>query len=324
MDFPYEHMAAFHAVAKYGSFSRAGAALLRSQSAVSVQVAKLEAALGKRLFDRTTKRVVLTEAGQILLRYSTQIAGLLQQAMQELDDLDHLERGRLVLCTSDTTACYRLPALLQHYRECHPGIDMVVRNATSPQTIEAVCAHEVDLGIVTLAALKPELEAIPLFPRHDVLICHPQHPLAQRTTVLLKDLESYPLILLDQQCASRRIIDELCAQARVRLRITMELSSIEVIKRFVRIDAGLSVVPAIAVQEEVQTGGLAAVALHDLPHRSRYKMGVIYKKGRYLSLAARSFLQELQAYFAPGSRVGISTAPTVRTLPQAPDKSHGS
>ena len=84
----------------------------------------------------------------------------------------------------------------------------------------------------------------------------------------------------------------------------MELSSIEVIKRFVRIDAGLSVVPAIAVQEEVQAGGLAAVALHDLHQRSQYKMGVIYKKGRYLSLAARSFLQELQAYFVPETRVG--------------------
>jgi DNA-binding transcriptional LysR family regulator len=117
-------------------------------------------------------------------------------------------------------------------------------------------------------------------------------------------LEAYPLILLDQRCASRRLIDELCIQARVRLHITMELSSIEVIKRFVRIDAGLSVVPAIAVQEEVQTGGLAAVALHDLQQHSRYKMGAIYKKGRYLSLAARSFLQELQAYFAPGTRVG--------------------
>jgi len=302
MDFPYEQMAAFHAVAKYGSFSKAGAALLRSQSAVSVQIAKLEAALDKRLFDRTTKHVALTEAGQILLRYITQIEGLLQQAAQELADLDHLERGRLVLCTSDTTACYRLPALLQQYRARHPGIDMVVRNATSPQTIEAVCAHEVDLGIVTLAALRPELEAIPLFPRHDVVICHPQHPLAQRTTVLLKDLEAYPLILLDQRCASRRLLDELCAQARVRLRISMELSSIEVIKRFVRIDAGLSVVPAIAVQDEVQAGGLAAVALHDFQQRAPYKMGVIYKQGRYLSLAARSFLQALETYFTPGLR----------------------
>src|SRR3989441_11798962 len=116
MDFPYEHMAAFHAVAKYGSFSRAGAALLRSQSAVSVQVAKLEAALGKRLFDRTTKHVALTEAGQILLRYSTHIDGLLELAMQELADLDHLGRGRLGLCTPDTTACYRLAAVLQPYR----------------------------------------------------------------------------------------------------------------------------------------------------------------------------------------------------------------
>ena len=59
-----------------------------------------------------------------------------------------------------------------------------------------------------------------------------------------------------------------------------------------------------AIQEEVQAGGLAAVAIHDFHDRPWYKMGAIYKKGRYLSLAARSFLQELQAYFAPGTRVG--------------------
>jgi DNA-binding transcriptional LysR family regulator len=230
----------------------------------------------------------------------------LQQAVQEIEDLDQLARGRLVLCASDTTACYRLPAMLQQYRAQHPGIDIVVRNATSPQTIEAVCAHEVDLGIVTLAALRPELEAVPLFPRRDVLICHPQHPLAQRATVLLKDLEHYPLILLDQRCASRRIIDEWCAQARVHLRITMELSSIEVVKRFVRIDAGVSIVPAVAVQEEVQGGMLAAVAIHDLHQQPSYTMGVIYKRGRYLSLAACSFLQELQAFFTPGTPAGIA------------------
>ena len=74
--------------------------------------------------------------------------------------------------------------------------------------------------------------------------------------VLLKALEAYPLILFDQRCASQRLIDELCMQARVRLRITMELSSIEVIKHLVRIDAGLSVVPSTAVQEEVQTNSL--------------------------------------------------------------------
>jgi len=130
---------------------------------------------------------------------------------------------------------------------------------------------------------------------------------ASRADVFLCDVPSsaaiirllHPLILLDQRCASRRIIDELCAQARVQLHITMDLSSIEVIKRFVRINAGLSVVPAIAIPEEVQASGLAAVAIHDVRNRPRHTMGVIDKKGRYLPLAARSFLQELQACCTP-------------------------
>ena len=261
--------------------------------------------------------MVLT-GGQILLRYSMQIDEFLQQAQQELADLDQLERGRLVLCTSDTTACYRLPALLQHYRARHPGIDMVVRNATSPQTIEAVCAHEVDLGIVTLAGLKPELEAIPLFSRHDVLICHPQHSLAQRSTVLLKDLEAYPSILLDQRVPPGASSTSYVSRS-VRLHITHGIELIEVIKRFVRIDAGLSVVPAIAVQEEVQTGGLAAVALHDLQQRSRYKMGAIYKKGRYLSLARVVSCKNCKPISLLGQgrqrQVSIGTKPLTLTLP---------
>lgn len=296
MNLPYDQMLAFHAVAKHGSFSKAATALFRTQSAVSIQVAKLEASLGKRVLDRTTKYLALTEAGEILERYITRIEELMQQAGQELEDLDHMEQGRLVLCTSDTTGCYRLPAMLQQYRERYPGIDIVVRNATSPRTIQAVCEHEVDLGIVTLASLKPELESIPLFPRHDVLICHPQHDVAQRKTVRLKDLENYPMILLDQNCSSRRIIDELCERARAELAITMELSSIEVIKRFVRIDSGLSIVPEIAIREEVQTGALAMVEIADFQERKRHKVGVIYRKGRYLSRAAQSFLQELQAH----------------------------
>jgi DNA-binding transcriptional LysR family regulator len=293
----YEHMLTFAAVAKHGSFSKAAAEIFRTQSAVSIQVAKLEETLGRRLFDRTTKHIELTEAGHVLLRYVQQIDGLMQQAVQELDDLDQLARGRLVLCTSDTTGCYRLPAVLQRYRERHPGVDIVVRNATSPRTIQAVMEHQVDLGIVTLSGLPAGLEAVPLFARHDVLICHPQHPLATRRAVRLKDLERYALILLDQHCSSRRLLDELCALAKVQLPVSMELSSIEVIKRFVCIDAGLSIVPAVAVHEEVKAGILAAVEISDVQDHPAVKMGAVYKRGKYLSRAASSFLDALREYF---------------------------
>jgi DNA-binding transcriptional LysR family regulator len=294
---PYDALRTFAEVARQGSFSRAAGVLCRSQSAVSLAVLKLEGVVGRRLLDRTTKRVALTEAGEVLLGYARQTEALLEQAGRELEDLDRMERGRLVICASDTTGCYRLPAILQRYREQHPGIEIVIRNATSPRTVQAVLDHEVDLGIVTLKGLAPELEATPLFPRRDVLICHPQHRLARRKRILLKDLERYSFILLDERCSSRRIIDELCAEARVVLPISMELSSIEVIKRFVRIDSGLSVVPEMAVQEEVAGGTLAAVEVSDMARAPQYDMGVVYKQGRYLTLAARSFLEELRTFF---------------------------
>lgn len=296
-DLPYESMRTFAAVARLGSFSRAGQELLRSQSAVSLQIAKLERAVGRRLLDRTTKRVELTEAGRVLLGYLHQTEALLEQAGQELEDLDQLERGRLVICASDTTGCYRLPDILQGYRGRHPGIEIVIRNATSPRTVQAVLDHEVDLGIVTLSALAPGLEAVPLFPRKDVLICHPEHRLARRKRILLKDLERHPFILLDDKCASRRLLDSLCRDAGAVLPVAMELSSIEVIKRFVRIDAGLSVVPEMAVQEEVAAGTLASVEIADFEGAPRTQMGAVYKQGRYLTLAARSFLDELRDSF---------------------------
>jgi DNA-binding transcriptional LysR family regulator len=296
-DLPYEPMRTFAEVARLGSFSRAAKTLFRSQSAVSLQVAKLEGAVGKRLLDRTTKRVELTEAGRVLLRYFEQSEALLEQAGRELEDLDQLEHGRLVICASDTTGCYRLPDILRRYSARHPGIEIVIRNATSPRTTQAVLDHEVDLGIVTLRDLGSGLEAVPLFRRRDVLICHPDHRLARRKRILLKDLEQYPFILLDDKCSSRRILDALCGEARVALQIRMELSSIEVIKRFVRIDAGLSVVPDMAVQEEVAGGTLASVEISDMQRGPHHEMGVIYKRGRYLTLAARSFLDELRATF---------------------------
>jgi len=145
MDFSYDALRMFAEVAVQQSFSKAAKKLFRSQSAVSLQIAKLEEATGKRLLDRGTKKVALTDAGQILLGYVRQTEALLEQATKQLQDLDHLERGRLVLCTSDTTGCYRLPAILQRFRRQYPGIEIVVRNATSPRTIDAVLDNEVDL-----------------------------------------------------------------------------------------------------------------------------------------------------------------------------------
>lgn len=295
MDLTFEQINAFYAVATTGSFSTAADKIFRTQSAVSIQIAKLEEIIGQRLFYRTTKSIELTEAGSVFLRYVDKIRGLLAEAEQELLDLEKMERGRLVISTSDTTACYRLPGILQAFQARYPGIDLIVRNATSLKTIEKVMQNEVDIGIATLAYLKPGLQAVPLFSRSDVLICHPDHPLADRKRVFLKDLEHYLCILLDDNCSSRRILDQACKKARVKLSIAMELSSIEVIKNLVMINSGISIVPEVSIQKEVRAGMLSAIEITDFQENRETRMGVIYKKNRYLSLAAKSFLQELKA-----------------------------
>lgn len=300
MEITIEQINAFHAVAKYHSFSKAGQKLYRTQSAISIQIANLEETLGRKLFHRTTKIIKLTDAGEVFLRYVEDIKRLLEEAEQELIDLEEMQHGRLTISTSDTTACYRLPGILQAYKVRYPGIEIIVRNATSLKTIDSVLQNEVDLGIATLSYLKPGLEAIPLFSRFDVVICHPDHPLAGRKEVLLKDLEQYMCILLDQNCSSRRILDEACRIAKVDLTIAMELSSIEVVKSFVSINSGISIVPDVSIREEVVMGRLASLRIKDSKHFQQRKMGVIYKKDRYLSIAAQGFLKELKENLIEG------------------------
>lgn len=294
MNITFEQMNAFYGVAKYRSFSRAGREIFRSQSAVSIQIANLEDAIGQKLFHRTTKSIELTDAGKTLLRYVEDIRRLLDEAEMELQDLVGMARGRLTICTSDTTACYRIPRVLQEYTARYPGIEITVRNATSLKTIDQVLGGEVDLGISTLSYLKPGLHALPLFSRSDVVICHPEHPLASRKEIFLKDLEPYHSVLLDRNCSSRRILDEACEKAKTRLSIAMELSSIEVVKSLVSINAGISVVPEVAVHEEVREGRLVSIRIKDFYTSGQSRMGVIYRKDRYLSIAAKSFLQMLK------------------------------
>jgi DNA-binding transcriptional LysR family regulator len=294
IDITIEQINAFHAVATCGSFSQAGKKIFRTQSAVSIQIARMEDLLNEKLFHRTTKMIELTDAGKVMLGYVTRIKTLLEEAEKEIVDMGKLEHGRLIISTSDTTACYRLPNILQSYKAKYPGIEILVRNSTSLNTIEMVMQNEVDIGIATLAYIKPDIEAIPLFSRKDVVICHPDHPLARKKEVFLKDLEQYKCVLLDKNCSSRRILDEFCKVAKVNISIAMELSSIEVIKNFVAVNAGISIVPEVAIQKEKKAGELKTLILRDFEKGKEKKIGVIYKKNRYLSIAAKKFLEELK------------------------------
>ncbi len=221
MDF--ERLKAFQAVAKEKSFSKAAERIYKTQPAVSQAIRCLETELGVRLFLRLGRTVELTQAGAVLVEYARQAFQALEQARERVKALKGLEEGKLIIGTSDTTACYVLPPALRIFRRRYPGIEIIISNRPSPVTLQHVLSHEVDLGIVTLPVSHSGVEVMELLVREDVVICSPRHPLSARKRMRIKQLAGHPLLLLDRGSSTRNFIDECFAREGVAPDVAMEL-----------------------------------------------------------------------------------------------------
>ncbi len=289
MDLDSERLRTFRAVARAGGFSRAAAQLHKTQPAVSQSVRALEDDVGEPLFHRLARRVRLTPAGEILLEHAEQSFAVLDVARRRLQALGSLEAGELVIGTSDTNACYVLPPVLAAFRRAYPGIEVRISNRPSPATERQVEAREVDVGFVTLPAESPKLAAEPLLVREDVAIFAPDHRLAGRSRVRFEDLVREPLLLLDRGSRTRSLIDGHLAASGRAPRIAMELASIEVVKRLVALGFGVSVVPRIAVEAELEAGSLAWASV--FPRAEARSLGVVFPRNAPLSRAAERFVE---------------------------------
>jgi DNA-binding transcriptional LysR family regulator len=269
---------AFLAVAQQRGFSRAARALGKTQSSVSQAIAQLERDLGEKLFDRIGRGASLTVAGQLLVGHAEEIFEQMRRARAHLEAARTLETGELVIGTSDTLACHLLPPVLAAFRARFPRVDLRLDNRPSPATAAAVAERRVHVGVVSLPlqddqhdntaqltpVLRGRIDIEPLVAQVDLLICRPDHPLARKRGVRLADLVPHPLLLLDRTTASRAYLAAAFARAGLRPRITMEMSSVEVLKRLVELGFGISIVPAWAATREAAAGSLVCRPLVDL------------------------------------------------------------
>lgn len=282
----------FLVVAKEKSFSKAAEILFRTQPAVSQSIRALEDELGERLFLRAGRTNSLTQAGRILKEHAEEAFAALDRGRMRIESLKELKEGELVISASDTTSYYVLPEVLSIFRRQYPGVEVRILNRPSPVSVELVAAHKSDIGIVTLPVSHPDLMAEPISSREDVAICAPDHPLARRPGIKFEDLLIYPLILLDTGSNTRSFIDQRLGEMDVRPNISMEIGSIEVIKKLVQLDFGVSIVPRISVMEEARQGILHYMSVFD---RSEWRnLGVIYPRKGLYSLAAQVFVKMLK------------------------------
>lgn len=282
-----QQLRGFYEVAREGSFTRAARNLFLTQPAVSLQVKSLEEELGQRLVERAGRSLRLTTAGEILLGRARTVFGELAAAQEEIEALRQVIRGRVVIGTSDTNCTYVLPGVLAEFRTACPEVAVEVRNKMSSEVGQLVLEDRVDFGLATLPLTHRRLRTEALFRRDEALICGAEHRLARRRSVRLETVAAEPLLLLEQGSRSRAALDEAFQRAGLNPEVAMNLGSIEVIKRFVEEDFGVSVVPRVAVAEEVKEGRLAAARVQGLEPRA---VGLVTHRGRRLSAAASALV----------------------------------
>jgi LysR family transcriptional regulator, regulator for metE and metH len=244
------------AVADTGSFTGAGQRLHLSQSAVSRQILLLEEELKEQLFLRLGRKVRITPTGTTLLGLSQRLFDDLEQTRASIVESQQRVTGSLRLVGGMTVCLYVFPPLLKAFRKDYPDVDVKVAAGATPRLIRQLRAGTADLGLLTLPVDDPNLVSVPVMREELLLVTAPQHPLARRKHITPQDLVRQPFVLFEQGSGSRRAIEEFFVKEQIAPKVVTETENVEIIKAFVRVGMGVTIIPYQAVAREVRAGTL--------------------------------------------------------------------
>ena len=299
-------VATFRAVAEELSFSRAAHRLGYVQSSVSAQVAALEQELGAPLFDRLGRRIALTDAGRVMLRYSGRLLDLTEETREAVADAGvgaGEVKGTLTVSAPETLLTYRLPRLLALFHERHPKVRLSVRPSAVGRLVGSM-RRSVEEGSVDVAFVldgpveAPGLSVEPLLEESVSVIVPAAHALAPSTMVTSRDLSGETVLLPEAPesgCAYRGQFERQLGAAGALPAERMEFQSIEAVKQCVAAGMGVSVLPSVAVSAELEDGKLAALRWQE-PFEVLTQM--VWHEKRWQSPALRAFLETAREVFS--------------------------
>ena len=275
-------------VAQEQSFSRAAKALHRTQPAVSQAIRRLEVELGEPLFDRSSKDGTLTAAGRVLHEFAQQMLNLRQGAHTAIKELKDLHRGKLTLSANEYTVMYLLP-VVPVFRARHPHIKVEVKRSLASRIPSEILGREFEIGVVSYKPSDSAIASVPVMTDELALIVAPDHPLASKEVVSVKELGAESFIAHNVSSPYREKVVRTFEKYKTPLNISMEMPTLEAIKRFVEQGMGVALVPRLTAQSEIARKQVVALTVREM--RLERGIHLIYRKGATLSHAARAFLQ---------------------------------
>ncbi len=240
----------FVKAAELGNFTRAAEHCLVSQPSLSQQIAKLEHELGQPVFERLARKVVLTDAGRILLDHAQTILSLVEEVKSRIADQQQSGRGRVSVAAIPTVAPYLLPKILKHYASRFPHALVEIHEEVTEVAVRMCLDSEVDVILLALPLEEPQLHVETLF-REELWAALPRgHTLAAREQLALEDLAEEPFILLNEAHCLTDDVLAFCRQQSFRPKVTCRGSQLSTIQQLIALGHGVSLLPRLAVDAD--------------------------------------------------------------------------
>lgn len=276
---------AFIAIADHGGFQKAADALHLSQTALTRRLQHLEAALGVKLIERTTRSVALTTIGRDFLPQAQRLLTDLQTALGEILETGKAQRGDVAIACVPTAGVHYLPRIIQEYSRRFPNNRIKILDHASSGVAEAILRREAEFGINIAESRHPELKSIPLLRDQYALVCRDDHPLARKASLRWKQLEPHRLIFAGNVSANRALLDQALEPLGLRLQAFYEVQRSSTALGLVAEGVAAAVVPRLAMQKG-NYPRLRVIALRD-PVVSR-TLVLVSRKTAQLSPAAQA------------------------------------
>jgi DNA-binding transcriptional LysR family regulator len=279
----------FETVANLLSFNKAAKFLNYAQSSISAQIKALEDDLGVLLFDRLEKRVVLTEAGLTLLTYARRILDLTEETRAEVVS-EQATHGHLNIRVPESMSSYRMVPAIKRFQELYPATRITLSTCVYHDLSKDLAKGIYDLGFLyTDSFISQELSQKFLGSEPLVIVAHPAHPLAGQSVIGPADLKTERVLLSKTECSYRMMFQQLLADAKVSPQGIMEVNCTNTIKRLVAAGFGITILPKISVNQEIDNGELVALSWKD--DDLEIDMLMIWYKNKWISPVMKAFME---------------------------------
>jgi len=281
---------AFLAIAEAKTFTAGARRVNITQAAISMQIRQLEESVGMPLFTRTPRRVILTEAGELLIHRARKILREHDAAIAEIAEIAGAEHGRLRIGSASAMfATAQLPTILEKLKSAFPNAEITVSSGTSQILVDKILHGDLDIAFISLPVQTSNIQTELLFSDEIVAIASPKHSLAKEKYISAATLAGEQLILGEKGGNTRRMIDDFFAAANVRPNVIMELSRQEAITKMVENQMGVGIAGAKNVGKEIREKRLIAWLIEGA--EIKWDLGLARLRGGYFSPIAKEFVE---------------------------------